>query len=99
MQQMDGTIREIGEDDAQRIRRIFAAGKREAPIFKIGEEITVSGGRFKVLAFGGRLLVLEGLPLGGFVAPDEVIEVDEDGRVSAVAEAVRELVRAKEEGR
>lgn len=83
MQQPDGTIAEIPAEDAGRLRRIFAAGNREVPIFKIGEEITVSGGRFKVLAFGGRLLVLEGIAL------DEPRRVDET--VASAARLVREV--------
>jgi hypothetical protein len=35
----------------------------QGPIISVGEEIDIKGGRFSVLAFSGRLLVLQGEPV------------------------------------
>ena len=69
-QRDDGSFIEISKDEAERIRRIFAAGNQEVPVFSVGDEITVRRGHFKVLAFGGRLLVLEGVPFPGSTNDD-----------------------------
>lgn len=62
MQQPDGTIRGLDEFEAGFIRRIAEAGNREAPIYRVGEVVELRSGKFRVLAFGGSLLVLEGVP-------------------------------------
>ncbi len=59
MVQDDGTLKQISEEHAGILRRIFAAGGAEVPIYAVGDEIEIKGGRF--LAFGGKLLVLEGI--------------------------------------
>ena len=43
-------------------KRIFAAGKMDAPIFSVGDEIDIRNGRFRVIAVDRRLVVLEGIP-------------------------------------
>lgn len=55
----------LEEEMSGTLRRIAAAGGRDVPLFAVGDEIEVRGGKFKVLAFGGKLLVLEGVPRGG----------------------------------
>lgn len=62
LQNPAGGIAEVEERMAATMRRIASAGGREVPIFSVGEEVEVNGGRFKVLGWGGKLLVLEGLP-------------------------------------
>ena len=54
-----GVFGEIDPEPAAMLRRIFEAGNREAPIFERGETIQVRGANFRVLAYGGKLLVLE----------------------------------------
>lgn len=90
MQQPDGTIQPIPDFAADVLRNIAKAGGRELPIFKRGEEVAVSGGRFRVLAWGGSLLVLEGVPTDAprVVPPDDF---------EAVRERLREAQRERAE--
>lgn len=61
MQEPNGLFRSLEEADAGIIRRIAQAGKREVPIFGVGEVVPIRGGNFRVLALDGRLLVLSGV--------------------------------------
>ena len=61
LDQNTGVFREMDSDQAGILRRIFKAGQREIPIFETGDLITVRGATFRVLGFGGKLLVLEGV--------------------------------------
>lgn len=73
MQELDtGLLREIDEADAQRAQRgeRLADGGAPGPVFRVGEEIAIKGGRFRVKSFGRKIISFEGLP-GTHIKPGE----------------------------
>lgn len=57
-----GEFRQLSAEEHGLLGRLFGAAKMEAPLFKVGDEIEIRNGRFRVLALDGHLLVLEGIP-------------------------------------
>lgn len=47
---------------AQRIEEMAKKLGEEVPVFRLGEEIMLRGGRFRVAAIGSKYIRLEGLP-------------------------------------
>ena len=59
-----GEMRPISDAEAARLRQAAAAQipPHAVPIFKVGEEVNLRGGRFRVRSIGRKFITFEGLP-------------------------------------
>lgn len=94
MQEPDGRLLPITDADAGVLRRIAGAGGRELPIFRKGEVVRVRGGAFRVVAWGDRVLVLEGVSEVEGAAAEEGQKLEDQmlGRQRQLDEEARRLI-------